>query len=129
MNIILIDTNFYADIMFGKKEAMDIIHHSEKILISPIVLGELLYGFKNGTHEKDNIHQLEMFLQASSVQEIFLTKKTAQYFAAISAQLKKQGTPIPTNDIWIAACAMEHAAALVTRDQHFDNIHNLILFK
>ena len=85
----------------------------------PIVIGELLFGFKNGQRETANHEQLTRFLQIPSVECPSVTKRTAEFFAMIMMQLRKAGTPIPTHDIWIAASAMEHGARLVTRDQHF----------
>ena len=127
MNTILIDTNFYAGVIFGRKEAVDIVRRSQSILMCPIVVGELLFGFKNGRREKENILRLENFTHLKSVRIVPMTEKTSEYFALITWQLKKDGTPIPTNDIWIAACAMEHAAGLATFDKHFHAIKNLIL--
>ena len=129
MKSLLIDTNFYAAIMLGNELAQEAFQRFDKILISPIMLGELFSGFKNGNREKENIYQFEKFLQLPSVDEVSLTKKTAEFYAVIYAQLKKAGTPLPTNDMWIAASAMEHGAALATHDQHFEKIHNLILVK
>lgn len=123
---ILLDTNFYGDIMRGKDFAKEIVQQSQKILISPIVIGELLSGFKNGQREKENIHQFHMFGELNDVEVVPLTKTTAEFFALITHQLRKSGTPLPTNDIWIAASAMEHAAMVATNDSHFKKIANLL---
>jgi len=127
LNSILIDTNFYADIMLGKDHAVKVIHQTEEIIMCPIVLGELLHGFKNGRQERKNLDQLNDFFQLSSVHMTPLTEKTSEFFALIAFQLKKAGTPIPTNDLWIAACAMEHGSAVATSDNHFQKISGLLI--
>lgn len=126
MNTVLIDTNFYADIMLGKESAKKILQNYEEILVCPIVIGELLYGFKNGHREKENVEQLWDFFRLSSVRVVPITEKTSEFFALIIQQLRKAGTPIPTQDIWIAACAMEHASVVATHDAHFKKIQNLL---
>ena len=126
INSILIDTNFYADIMLGRESAQKILESYQKLFICPIVIAELLYGFKNGNKEKENIKQLRDFLELSSVETLALTETTAEFFALIIHQLRKSGTPIPTHDIWIAACAMEHGTTVATNDIHFKKIPNLL---
>ena len=127
MKDIFIDTNFYVALALGKSEAKEIIHRTERVLICPVVTGELLFGFKNGSKESENLRLLDEFLQSPSVEFVPLTYKTSEFFALITHQLKKAGTPLPTNDIWIAASAMEHATALATYDCHFQSIPNLLL--
>ncbi|VAX37988.1 hypothetical protein MNBD_UNCLBAC01-353 [hydrothermal vent metagenome] len=127
MKQILIDTNFYTEIMRGSLDVKKTMRQSEKIFMCPIVIGELLYGFKNGNKEKKNIEQLNQFLSLSSVETLLITPNTSEFFALIIQQLKKAGTPIPTNDLWIAASAMEHGLAVATMDRHFKKIVNLML--
>jgi len=127
MKTILIDTNFYADIMLGQTQTADILRRAANILLCPIVAGELLYGFKNGGKEKQNLEQFERFVNLPSVRTVDITTETAQFFALVMSELKTAGTPLPTNDVWIAACAMEHAAAIATRNEHFKKIPNLLL--
>ncbi len=126
---ILLDTNFYGDIMRGKDLAKEVIQQAQKVLLSPIVIGELLAGFKNGQREKENTRQLRMFLELNDVEVTPLTQTTAEFFALIIHQLRKAGTPLPTNDIWIAASAMEHGAAVATNDMHFNKISNLMIVR
>ena len=127
MNTLLIDTNFYADIMLGRESVKKILERCKEILLCPIVIGELLHGFKNGHREKENIEQLWDFVELSSVRIVPITEKTSAFFALITHQLKMAGTPIPTQDIWIAACAMEHASVVATHDSHFKKIQNLLI--
>ncbi|VAW12713.1 hypothetical protein MNBD_BACTEROID05-314 [hydrothermal vent metagenome] len=127
MNEILIDTNFYTEIMRGSEESRHIVRRAKKIVMCPIVIGELFYGFKNGTREKRNVEQLQDFLFLPSVETLSITYKTSEFFALIMHQLKKSGNPIPTNDLWIAACAIEHGLAVATNDSHFKKIANLLI--
>jgi predicted nucleic acid-binding protein len=127
MNKILIDTNIYSDAMRGKKYATDILRRNVQLLVSPVVVGELLAGFKRGKQEEKNKRQLYEFLGRERVVELSISSETSEFYAYILDQLKEKGTPIPTNDIWIAACALENGAALATRDEHFSKIKGLLL--
>jgi len=123
---ILLDTSAYVGFKRGIDEIVDIIVHSESILISPIVLGELMFGFRNGTKYKKNIAELNEFLDHGAVNLTQIGEIASDRYSRIALQLKKQGTPIPTNDIWIAAQTMEHGAELITSDGHFQNIGGLV---
>lgn len=127
MKKILVDTNIYSDAMRGKQYAVEIFTRYEQIFFSPIIIGELLSGFKRGNQEKKNKHQLKEFLARERIFELSISPDTAEFYAFILEQLKKKGTPIPTNDIWIAASAMENGAAIATRDEHFGKINGIIV--
>ena len=102
------------------------IANAELILISPIVLGELMFGFRNGSKFKKNMEDLNKFIEHEVVDLVEIGKTTADRYSRIAAQLKQQGTPIPTNDIWIAAHTMEHGAELISSDLHFEKINGLV---
>jgi tRNA(fMet)-specific endonuclease VapC len=123
---ILLDTSAYVAFKRNVDDVVEFIVNSEEILISPIVLGELLFGFRNGTKFNKNINELNQFLQHEAVTVINVGKITSDRYSRIASQLKSQGTPIPTNDIWIAAQTMEHGAELITSDRHFLNISGLV---
>ena len=127
MKKILIDTNIYSDAMRGKKYAVNILRRNVEILFSPVAVGELLAGFKRGKQEEKNKQQLYEFLTRERVVELSISSQTSEFYAFILEQLKEQGTPIPTNDIWIAASAMESGAAVASRDGHFSKIKGIIL--
>lgn len=127
MKKILIDTNIYSDAMRGKQYAVDIFRYNEQILFSPVVIGELLTGFKRGKYQEKNRQQLGEFLAAERVLELSISSDTAEFYAFILDQLKEQRTPIPTNDIWIAASAMENGTAVATQDKHFLKIKGIII--
>jgi tRNA(fMet)-specific endonuclease VapC len=123
---ILLDTTAYVGFKRNETEVVEIIVSAELILFSPIVLGELMFGFRNGKRFKENMADLERFLEHEAVELVRIAKITSDRYSRIAAQLKQQGTPIPTNDIWIAAQTMEHGAELITSDQHFEKIMGLV---
>lgn len=128
MRKIMIDTNVYA--LFKRNDAfvLEKLRRIEFIGISIVVLGELLCGFKGGNKEIKNREELEQFLDLPRVHLIQVDEETAEIYAKIFWNLKKKGTPIPTNDIWLAASAMQHGIHLFTNDEHFKNIDGFLLF-
>jgi tRNA(fMet)-specific endonuclease VapC len=123
---LILDTNAYVGFKLGYSEIVEFLVRADLILVSPIVLGELMFGFRNGSWFDKNMNELNQFLSHPAVETISLSEITADRYSRIAAQLKKQGTPIPSNDIWIAAQTMETGAELVTMDHHFKNIHGLV---
>ncbi|RPJ16094.1 MAG: type II toxin-antitoxin system VapC family toxin [Desulfobacteraceae bacterium] len=123
---LILDTNGYAGFKMGNPEIVEFLTRANIILISPIVLGELMFGFINGVRFQQNMDELDQFINHEAVEEIQIGKITADRYSRIAAQLKRNGTPIPANDIWIAAQAMEYGAELVTMDRHFEKISGLV---
>lgn len=123
---ILLDTSAYVGFKRKIEEVVDIIASAESILFSPIVMGELMFGFRNGNRFKENMVDLNNFLEHEVVEFIQIGKTTSDRYSRIVLHLKRQGTPIPSNDIWIAAQAMEHGAELITLDRYFENITGLV---
>ena len=123
---IMLDTTAYVGFKRNDIETVEIILQAEQILFSPVVLGELMFGFRNGTRFKENMADLNNFLEHESVRLVEVGKITSDRYSRIAAQLKRQGTPIPNNDIWIAAQTQEHGAELITFDQHFKRIIGLV---
>lgn len=128
MSRILIDTNIYSDAARGDPYAVQVFRSADEILVIPVVVGELLAGFKNGQHESQNREKFQRFLNKPRIRLVEMTQETADFYAVIFTELKRQGTPIPTNDIWIAAATMEHGAKLASRDRHFKKIKNLLIY-
>lgn len=122
---ILLDTNAYAGLMRGSEPAVTETRRAERVYLSSIVVGELLYGFRNGTRYAENRSQLEGFLTNRFVELLPVSLTTAERFGLIAAALKRKGTPIPSNDIWIAAHALETGADLVSFDGHFSHVDGL----
>lgn len=121
----LLDTNAYSALRPGQELVVEQVRRSEEVLLSMVVVGELLFGFRNGSRYEENARSLESFLEDPNVRLLTLTWETADWFGRISAELRKKGRPIPTNDIWIAAHAMEAGADLVSSDPHFGHIDGL----
>ena len=125
MRPILVDTNAYTAFMRGDATVADVLAHAERIFISSVVLGELLGGFAAGSREARNRAELARFLDSPRVDFLPVTAQTADSYALVYAGLRRKGQPIPTNDLWIAASAMEHGAALLTSDAHFAQVDGL----
>lgn len=125
MRPILVDTNAYADFMFGDEAVVETLAYAEAIMLNSVVLGELLSGFAAGTRESDNRAELARFLDSPRVRVVAVTAQTADSYALVYTGLRRKGRPIPTNDLWIAASALEHGAGLLTRDTHFAHVDGL----
>ncbi len=119
-NNLLLDTNIVIEVFDGNKAIADKISKLKKFYISSIVLGELYVGINRVAHKSKHLKKLTSFLQLCTVLDI--DSETAEYFGEVTAALFKKGKPIPTNDIWIAATAMQHGLTLVSRDNHFTEI-------
>lgn len=126
MRPVLIDTNAYAAFKHGDEAIIEIIQHVEKIGMSPIVLGELLGGFDHGSKSKQNRKELHQFLESTRIIIYPLTHDTANFYSQVYSSLKRKGQPIPTNDMWIAAQALENGCVICTHDKHFSVIDGLI---
>lgn len=122
---LLIDTNIYAFAFRGDVSISEILQQADTICLSAISIGELLYGFKKGNREAQNIHILNKFLDSPRVSICPVDQETAAFYAEIQKNLRAIGKPIPTNDIWIAACAFQHGLKMFTADVHFTSIPGL----
>ena len=127
MSKILIDTNIYSGALRGTPDVVAILRKAERIAISSISIGELFSGFKGGSREQKNRDELAEFLDAPRVDVYPVDEGTSEFYAAILNQLRQQGRPIPTNDIWIAAVAQQHGLALYSNNAHFQQIPGLLL--
>ena len=123
---ILLDTTAYVGFKRDLNEVVEVITSAEQIFFSPIVLGELMFGFRNGTKFEKNMQELNQFLDHEAVALVPIVKVTSDRYSRIATQLKRQGTPIPTNDLWIAAQTMEHGAELISSDRHFEKVPGLV---
>lgn len=118
----LLDTNAYSALRRGNEVVAEHVRGSEEVLLSIVVVGELLYGFRNGSRYEVNVRALQAFLEDPNVRLLPVTWDTADIFGRISTALRRKGRPIPTNDIWIAAQAMEAGADLLSSDPHFAEV-------
>ncbi len=122
----LIDTNAYVALKRGHEGVANLVRDSSEIAFSMIVVGELLFGFRNGDRYQRNVKDLDEFLANDRVTIVPVSRTTADRFGRIAAALRRAGTPIPTNDIWIAAHTFESGAELVTFDSHFTAVDGLV---
>ena len=120
-----IDTNAYRLVMEGDPDAILHARTADRLLMPVPVLAELRFGFLNGTRGRANEATLVRFLGRPRVEVLSCDEETAVRYAELKLQLKKQGTPIPINDVWIAALVLQHRATLFTRDSDFANIPQL----
>lgn len=119
MNL-LIDTNRYRDFCSGDPDALQALQRAKNIFIPLVVLAELRSGFLCGTHSRKNEKTLTLFLNSERVHLLAPDEDTTHHYARIFAQLRLLGKPIPANDIWVAALAVQHDLILFSRDSHFD---------
>jgi len=123
---ILIDTNRYSDADRGEADAVVQFRAAESICVPFVVLAELRYGFMHGKKHAENERRLQRFLTSPRVLPLYPDDRTTHEYARLAAQLRKQGTPIPTNDVWIAALAVQYALPLYARDTHFDHLPQIV---
>lgn len=128
MTSILLDTNTFSSYIDYDKKVINAILKSNKVFLSVISSGELIAGFLKGSMFSINNARLNRFLRSSKVQLLDINKNTSEIYGKIYFDLQKVGKPIPTNDMWIAACAIETNSTLITYDKHFLKIPNLKLW-
>lgn len=128
MNKLLIDTNAYTAFMTGNEAVLFSLAEAATTFLSVIVIGELHAGFRGGTKLQENMSQLTRFRQKSTVRVLDITSETAEVFGQIKDALKKAGTPIPLNDVWLTAQAIETGAVIVTFDAHFAKVPGIRLW-
>jgi len=122
MRKILLDTSAFSAYMRGHTGIKQAVQRADQIVLTPIVLGELEAGFRQGRKLEANRRLLEEFLAASRVKVAMVDEETAERYGRIVSHLAASGQPLPTNDIWIAASAMQHGLYVVTTDAHFAHV-------
>jgi len=126
---ILIDTNSYSQLYKGDRYVERMLSRSTDIFLSAISLGELYLGFLEGTKKEENLSFLKKFLNKPGVSILKVNKSTSSIYAKVKFDLRRKGTLIPENDIWIAALAIESDSVLVSYDKHFSDIPGLRLWQ
>jgi predicted nucleic acid-binding protein len=119
MSRICLDTSAYSHFKRGDRQVVDLIDAALWIGVPVIVLGELEVGFRGGRRAAANRAELEEFLASPVTEVLPVADDTASLYADIVLELRKAGTPVPANDIWIAAIAARHGVPVVTYDEHF----------
>jgi predicted nucleic acid-binding protein len=124
---ICLDTSAYSAFKRGRTAAVEAVASADRIVLPAVVLGELVAGFRAGAREAANREELRRFLASPRVSRAGVDEETAERYAEILLHLRKKGTPIPTNDVWIAAVAMQHGLVLHTTDPHFDSVPQVMV--
>jgi tRNA(fMet)-specific endonuclease VapC len=122
---VCIDTSAYSHFRRGDPAVVEIIGMARWIGVPSVVLGELRTGFFLGNHAVRNEDELRKFLHHSSVEVLDVDDDASRIYAEIMVALRKAGTPLPTNDIWVAAVAVREGATVLTYDDHFRLIHRV----
>jgi tRNA(fMet)-specific endonuclease VapC len=120
-----LDTNRYTDLCQGNPEVVQLLEEAESIYVPFVVVAEWRAGISVGTKGRANERVLQLFLTKPGVHTLYATDATTFSYASLYRQLRQQGTPIPTHDLWIAALVVEHALVLYSRDEHFKNLPQL----
>lgn len=119
MQTVLLDTSAYSAFRKGDDQLSAAVRGAPTVAMNIVVLAELLEGFRRGTRLESNLSDLGAFRSSPRFLLFDLDETTAERYAAIVGQLRRAGTPIPTNDVWIAASALQHGCTLLTTDRHF----------
>ncbi len=122
---VALDTNAYSDFMRGDAARVHIIRTARHLYLPLIVVGELRAGFAAGSQESANSANLLRFLNSPRVSVLLPDEQTTHHYAQLFAQLRQKGVAIPTNDLWIAALALQHQLILCTSDTHFQHLPQL----
>lgn len=123
---VALDTNRLTDLFRGDTQLAEQLGTCEEVWIPLIVLGEVKAGFLGGRQQHRNEALLHRLLGKPTVGILLPGRETAEQYARLFVQLKRAGTPIPDNDLWIAALMLEHDLMLITRDAHFERIPQLL---
>lgn len=120
-----LDTSAYSRFMAGNRQVVGILDQAEWIGIPAVVLGELRTGFFLGDRRERNEAELRSVLAHSVVEMLPVDEEVSRHYAEIVCDLRRAGTPLPTNDIWIGATAARNGALVLTFDRHFDSMRRV----
>ena len=123
---VALDTNRLTDLLTGDAALAERLGACDAVWIPLVVLAEMKAGFYGGTQQQRNEALLQKFLAKPTVEVLLPGRQTAEHYARLFVQLKRTGSPIPDNDLWIAALVLEHDLLLITRDRHFQRIPQLL---
>ena len=119
---LLIDSNRFIDFCAGDDEVVGTFESAALLVVPFVVLAEIRVGAQLAKRGENQVRILNELLNQPGVRTVHSTDGTTHHYATIFAQLRRKGTPVPTNDIWIAELALEHNLVLYTRDDHFNQI-------
>jgi tRNA(fMet)-specific endonuclease VapC len=123
---VALDTNRYVDLCKGDEDTAALLEEAEAVFLPFVVVAELRAGFALGRRTAENERVLRLFLTKDGVRVLFPDDQTTHHYAGVFRQLRLQGTPIPTNDMWIAALVLQHNLVLHDRDGHFDHLSQIL---
>ena len=123
---VALDTSRLTDLFQGDVELAHRLSECDEVWLPLMVLAEIKAGFHGGTQQHRNEILLQKFLSKPTVGILLPARETAEHYARLFVQLKRAGTPVPDNDLWIAALALEHDLRVITRDNHFKQIPQLL---
>ena len=123
---VCIDTNVYVQFKKGDGRVREVLESAEEVIVPAVVLGELYAGFAMGTREKANLSELQRFLEIPGIVVAAVTDRVAQRYGSLIKSLAALGSPIPTNDVWIASTALETGARLLSFDAHFARVPAIV---
>lgn len=123
---LVLDANAYSAFKSGNREIVPILEECEQIIVPIIVVGELLSGFMQGIRFDKNNRELDEFLKQPGVLSHKITTADAGRYASLVKSLRQAGTPLPMNDVWIAAVALAYGGRILTRDIHFNKIPGIM---
>lgn len=126
---IILDTNAYSEFRRGNPVAVDILNAAGLIILCPIVIGELMSGFSLGRKAQKNKDDFTLFLKDPKVMSLSLNDQTSFFYSEIYKKLRIAGSPIPTNDMWISAIALQLDLPVFTFDKHFTQVDGLSIVK
>ena len=126
---VCIDTNAYSALRRGHSQVKSVLESADSVVVPTVVLGELYAGFAAGSREHANLTELERFLDKPGVVVHAVTAGVALRYGRVVHTLRVSGTPIPTNDVWVAATTLECGAHLVTLDSHFNTVPTLVVVR
>jgi tRNA(fMet)-specific endonuclease VapC len=129
MSRLLVDTSAYAAFFRDHPGVKAAVQEASEVFLSPIVLGELRSGFLKGERREEHERQLQEFLASSRCFVPVIDDDTAHRYAVIHDYLRRQGTPVSPNDLWIAASAAQHGLSVITLDGDFDRIPLVLVQK
>lgn len=124
---LLLDTSVVVDLFAGDAAVQRVLAYANEVFVPSVVLGELFYGARRSARPEQNLTQVDAFAAASTV--LTCDAETARRYGEIKNRLRTKGRPLPENDIWVAAVALQHDLLLVARDAHFHEVEDVSLLE
>ena len=123
---VLLDTNRLTDLLRGDPKIVEQVEQAVEVWVPFVTMGEIKAGFLAGNRSENNHRLLHQLLHQPGIGVLFADRETSDYYARLFFQLRKAGTPIPTNDLWIASLSVQYELTLLSRDEHFDKLPQLL---